>query len=136
MNCVAMASQNDMFNDIQDPEYDVEGGNDDGQEEEGGENTVEGVLIQERPANDYNSKTNKTVAWQEGELSIIIDAMDDHYDMLVGHVKDHEYRRSRVKAWRNLLTAINNWNDLNRTNLVRSVKSIRTKMRNLRQRSK
>ena len=42
-----MASQNDMFNDTQDPEYDVEGGNDDGQEEEGVENTVEGVLIQE-----------------------------------------------------------------------------------------
>ena len=63
------------------------------------------------------------------------DHMDDHYELLVGHTKGHEYRRTRVKAWRNLLGAINHWNDLNGTRIIRSVKSIRTKMRNLRQRS-
>ena len=30
------------------------------------ENVVEGVVIQDRPANDYNATTKKTVAWKEG----------------------------------------------------------------------
>ena len=130
-----MASQKDMFCETQELDVDVDVGNEDGEDEEGGENIVEGIVIQQRAANDYNPKTKKTVAWQEGELSIILDHMDDYYDLLVGHTKDHEYRRTRVKAWQNLLNAINNWNELNGTGLVRSVKSIRTKMRNLRQRS-
>ena len=66
----------------------------------------------------------------------MIDHMEDHLDLLVGHTKGNEYRRTRVKAWKSLLNAINNWNDQNGTHIVRSVKSICTKMRNLKQRSK
>ena len=127
----AMASQNDMFCETQEGEDDVEVVNEGEEDGEDEENTVDGVLIQERPANDYNKKTKKTVAWQEGELSIMIDHMDDHYELLVGHTKGHEYRRTRVKAWRNLLGAINHWNELNGTRIIRSVKSIQTKMCNL-----
>ena len=72
---------------------------------------------------------------RRGELSVMIDHMDEHYEMLVGHTKEAEYRRARVKAWRNLLNGINHWNDLNNTGVVRSVKSIKIKMRNLRARS-
>ena len=103
------------------------------QEDKG--NTVEGVVIQERAANDYDKHTKKTVPWKDGELSIIIDHMEDHYEYLVGHTKDNEYRRTRVNAWRRLLNEINNWNDVNGTQVVRSVKSIKIKMRNLRARS-
>ena len=112
---------------------DVGDGGEDEEEEDG--DTVEGVVVQERVPNDYDAKTKKTVAWQEGELSIIIDHMEDHYDYLVGHTKGNEYRCTRVNAWKRLLREINHWNDFNGTNLVRSVKSIRTKIRNLRQRS-
>ena len=132
---VAMASQQDMFNDTEDFNEVLDVGNDDVDKDEEEENTVEGVVIQDRVPNDYDKKTKKTVAWQEGELSIMIDHMEDHYNLLVGHTKGNEYRKTRVKAWRNLLTGINTWNDQNNTRIVRSVKSIRTKMRNLRQRS-
>ena len=105
------------------------------EEEDDDGNTIEGVVIQDRPANDYDKKSKKTVDWQEGELSIIIDHMEDHYDLLIGHTKGNEYRRTRVNAWKRLLNEINNWNDVNATNIIHSVKSIRTKIRNLRQRS-
>ena len=132
---VAMASQIDLFGDNEDGEEVVDVGNGGEDDDEDGGDTVEGVFIQERPANDYDKKTKKTVPWQEGELSIIIDHMEDHYDLLVGHTKDNDYRRTRVNAWKRLLVEINNWNDVHGTKVIRGVKSIRTKIRNLRQRS-
>ena len=130
-----MASQMDLFGGEEESQEVLNAGEDGEEDEEGEENVVDGIVIQDRVANDYDKKTKKTAAWQEGELSIIVDYMDDHYDKLVGHTKGPDYRKVRVKTWRSLLTAINNWNDLNRTNLIRSVKSIQTKIRNLRQRS-
>ena len=134
-DCDAMASQMDLFGLEEESQEIVNVGEDADEDEDEEENTIEGILIQDRVANDYDKKTKKTVAWQEGELSIIIDYMDDHYDKLVGHTKGPDYRKMRVKTWKSLLAAINNWNDLNNTKLIRSVKSIRTKIRNLRQRS-
>ena len=135
MKLVTMASQKDMFCEEDESQDVIDVGDGGEEEDEDGGDTVEGVVVQERVPNDYDAKTKKTVAWQEGELSIIIDHMDDHYDYLVGHTKGNEYRHTRVNAWKRLLRKINHWNDVNGTNLVRSVKSIRTKIRNLRQRS-
>ena len=104
--------------------------------EMGESNVVEGVVVGNRRANDFDKKTKRTIAWQEGELSIIIDHLDDSLDLLFGHFKESEYRRMRVNAWRTLLNAVNNWNDQNSTGVVRSVLSIKKKIRNLKQRSK
>ena len=134
-DCDAMASQIDLFGGEEESQEVVNVGEDGDEDDDEGENTIDGIVIEERVVNDYDKKTKKTVAWQEGELSIIVDYMEDHYDKLVGHTKGPDYRKVRVKTWRNLLSAINNWNDLNNTKLIRSVKSIRTKIRNLRQRS-
>ena len=130
-----MASQNDMFGDWEESQDIVEGaeGGENVEDDEG--NTVEGVVIQERAANDYDKQTKKTVNWRDGKLSIVIDHMEDHYEHLVGHTKDNEYRQTRVNAWKRLLNEINNWNDVNGTQVIRSVKSIKIKMRNLRARS-
>ena len=83
----------DLFGIEDDSQEVVNAGEEGDEDDEEGENTVEGILIQDRVANDYTQKTKKTVAWQEGELSIIVDYMDDHYDKLVGHTKGHDYRK-------------------------------------------
>ena len=130
-----MASQQDLFNEslANDKPVDIDGDGPDAEEEES--NVVEGVVVGNRPANDFDRRTKRTIAWQEGELSIIIEQMDDNLDVLFGHCKESEYRRTRVNAWKGLLDAVNNWNDQNGTGVVRSVLSIRTKIRNLKQRS-
>ena len=45
----------------------------DGGEDEGDNDadTEEGVVIQESAPNNYDAKAKKTMAWEEGELSII-----------------------------------------------------------------
>ena len=83
-----------------------------------------------------NKKTKTTVYWKDGETSILIDAMEDSMELLVGHIKEHEYRRMRLNRWKTLLNAINAWNEDNNTGVIRSIKSIRTKIFNLRTRSK
>ena len=87
-----------MFGEEEESQEVLNVGNDGEEDEEDEENTIEGVVIQERAPNDYDRKTKKTVAWQEGELSTIIDYMEDHYDKLVGHTKGPDYREVRVKT--------------------------------------
>ena len=131
-----MASQNDLFDENlgNEENVDIDGDQQDAEDDDG--NVVEGVLVGTRRPNDFDKKTRRTIAWQEGELGVIINHLDDNLELLFGHCKESEYRRSRVNAWKSLLNAINNWNDQNGTNVVRSVLSIRTKIRNLKQRSK
>ena len=74
--------------------------------------------------------------WKDGKTSIIIDAMEDSLDLLIGHVKEHEYRRSCRNHWQTLLAAVNGWNVDNETGVVHSVASIRTRIHNLKTRSK
>ena len=88
-----MASQMDLFGGEEESQEVLNAGEDGEEDEEGKENVVDGIVIQDRVANDYDKKTKKTVAWQEGKLSIIVDYMDDHYDKLVGHTKGPDYRK-------------------------------------------
>ena len=133
---ITMTSQNDLFEeDLGNAEpVDIHGHQQDAEDDDG--NVVEGVVVGTRRPNDFDRKTKRTITWQEGELGVIINHLDDKLDVLFGHCKESEYRRTRVNAWKNLLNAINNWNVQNGTNVVRSVLSIRTKIRNLKQRSK
>ena len=127
-------SQNDLFED-QECEIEVVGQGTDGTDE-GEVNRVDGVLIEGPAPNDYNKATKSTVKWKDGEVSIVVDAMEDSMELLIGHIKEHEYRRMRLNRWKSLLNAINTWNEDNGTGVVRSIKSIRTKIFNLRTRSK
>ena len=85
-------SQEDMFADGEADE--IEPG--DPREEENGDenaaNRIDGVVIEGPAPNDYNPKTRKTVLWKDGETLLIKDAMEENLDLLIGHVKSHEYR--------------------------------------------
>ena len=128
-----MASQRDMF-DEESQNYEGDEAVGDADLPEEGPDVVENFGAEE--ANDFDAKTKKTVKFKEGELSILIDHLDNNLDNLTGHIKNNEYHRGRRQAWRNLVDAINNWNQLNGTGLVRSAESIKTKMDNLKYRSK
>ena len=119
-----MASQNDLFDENLGNEEPVDIDGDDLEAEDDEGNVVEGVVVGTRRANDYDRKTKRTIAWQEGELSIIIDHMEDSLDVLFGHCKESDYRKTRVNAWKRLLNEINYWNDQHDTSVVRSVLSI------------
>lgn len=66
-------SRNELFNEnlAHDEPVDINGDGEEAEEEES--NVVEGIIIGNRKANDYDKRTKRTIAWQEGELSIIID---------------------------------------------------------------
>ena len=127
---MASESQNeDQINaDTQNP--DEEGG------DEASANRVDGVVIQAPKPNDYNPATKSTVRWQDGETVPILDALENSKDLLIGHVKDNEYRRIRLNTWAALLADVNQWNADNNTGVVRSVTSIRARIHNLKSRSK
>ena len=131
---MALQSQQDLFEDTEveniDPGEEREDNGD-----ECGANRVDGVVIEGPVPNDYNPKTRRTVLWKDGETSIIINAMEDSLDLLIGHVKEHEYRRSRRNRWQTLLATVNGWNEDNGTGVIRSVASIRTRIHNLKTRS-
>ena len=126
-----MASQRDLFEDQSQQGFE----NLNGEEVEDREEGEEG-LVQEREANDYDPKTKKTKAFQAGELAIIVDHMDENLQILTGFCRDHEYKRKRNNAWRQLVNEINAWNDQNATGIVRSCNSVRDKVNNLKSRSK
>ena len=131
---VAMAPQRDMFDEnSQNLEGDEAVG--DPEMPDGGQVEVEENFGEEM-VNDYDPKTKKTVMFKEGELSVLIDHLDNNLDNLIGHIKNNEYRKGRRAAWHNLVDAINIWNQANGTGLIRSAKSIKTKMDNLKYRSK
>ena len=87
------------------------------------EEAEEGV-IEEREVNDYDPKTKKMKAFQAGELAIIVDHMEENLQILTGFCRDHEYKRKRSNAWRQLVDEINNWNDQNQIGIVRSHNSV------------
>ena len=128
-----MASQRDLFDEYS---QNVEGDEAVGD----AELPEEGQEVEENfggdIANNYNPKTRRTVKFQDAELGILIDHLDTNLDNLVGHIKHNEYRRGQRQAWRNLVDAINNWNLTNSTGLIRSAKSIKTRMDNLKYRSR
>ena len=86
--------------------------------------------------NDYNPETRRTVRYEDGELAIIVDHLDNHYEQLFGHGRNHEYVRDKKTAWTNLINEINNWNKTNNTGIVRGEKSVRQKIQNMIYRSK
>ena len=128
-----MASQRDLFDVSQNDEGDEALGEADLPEECEGD--VEEDFGAEQ-ANDYDPKTKRTVKFQDAELGILIDHLDRNLQNLMGHIKNNEYRRGRRQAWRNLVDAINNWNAANGTGVIRSAKSIKTRLDNLKYRSK
>ena len=114
-----MASQRDLLDDQSQQGFENLGGEEVEDREEG-----EDGAIEEREANDYNPKTKKTKAFQVGELAIIVDHMDENLQILTGFCRDHEYKRKRNNAWRQLVNEINSWNDQNQTGIVRSCNSV------------
>ena len=126
-----MASQKDMF-DENSQANDAEG------EPEGPEGARGGVYenFGEEEANDYDPKTKRTVKFKEGELGIVIDHLENNLQNLTGHIKSNEYRRGRRAAWKRLVTDVNRWNSDNKTGVIRSGASIKTKIDNLKYRSK
>ena len=129
-----MASQQDMFGaDSQNLEGDEVHG--DPELPQDGQVAVEENFGEER-ANDYDPKTKHTVKFKEGELDILVDHLKSNLENLTSHIKTNEYRRGRREAWTSLVNAINLWNETNGTGVIRSAPSIKTKMDNLKYRSK
>ena len=69
-------------------------------------------------------------------MACIVDAMEENLDLLVGHTRGNEYRRKRIKAWKQLMAWIHLWNEQQGTNVVRSYKTTYNKLNNLKARSK
>ena len=133
---MASQSQQDMFCDPENEEIEADDPRHDENGDDNAANRIDGVVIEGPAPNDYNPKTRKTVLWKDGETLLIVDAMEENLDLLIGHVKSHEYRRARRNKWQSLLAAVNGWNEDNETGVVRSVTSIRTQIHNLKTRSK
>ena len=93
-----------------------------------------GDVDTEQP-NDYNPQTKSTVVFQDGELAIIVDHLDSHYEQLFGHGRNLNYVRDKKKAWKALINEINNWNKTQGTGTVRGEKSVKQKIQNLMYRS-
>ena len=132
---MASQSQQDMFGDAEPEEIEADDPRDEETGDESAANRIDGIVIEGPAPNDYNPKTRKTVLWKDGETLLIVDAMEESLDLLIGHVKSHEYRRARRNRWQTLLAAVNGWNQDNETGVVRSVASIRTRIHNLKTRS-
>ena len=130
-----MASQNDLFDNNSQVviNADAEG---EGNDPEGGDEGMETLVNGAREANDYNCRTRQTVKWKEGEMSIIVDSMEENLELLAGHTKGNEYRRKRINAWKKLMNSIHLWNEQNQTGVVRSYQSTYNKLNNLKARSK
>ena len=126
-----MSSQRDIFQDNSQQGYENLNDGELGEREEEEEGTE-----QERTANDYDPKTKKTKAFQAGELAIIVDHMEENLNVLTGFCRDHEYKRLRNNAWKQLVDEINGWNDQQGTGIIRSWTSVRDKVNNLKSRSK
>ena len=127
-----MASQRDMFENSQQGEGEEPHGEAEIPDEGAGGEENYG----EEEANDYDPRTKRTVKFKEGELSVLIDHLENNLQNLTGHIKTNEYRRGRREAWRNLVNSINRWNRDNGTGVIRSARSIKTKLDNLKYRSK
>ena len=115
-----MASQRDLFEDesqngYEEGEVDV----DEPDEPQYEENDAE-----EAQPNDYDPKTKKTKKFKDGELAIIVDHMEENLETLTGHCRDHEYKRIRNNAWRNMVDDINRWNEQNGTGIIRGYISV------------
>ena len=119
-----MASQKDLFED-----------NSQANEAEGEPEGPEGARVDveenfgEEEANDYDPKTKRTVKFQQGELGVIISHLENNLENLTGHIKTNEYRRGQRQAWKRLVNDVNRWNSDNGTGVIRSVASIKTKIR-------
>ena len=126
---IIMASQRDLFEDSQHAEGEEAHGEAEIPDEDQG--AVGDENYGEEEANDYDPRTKRTVKFKEGELSILIDHLESNLQNLTGHIKTNEYRCGRRDAWRNLVNSINRWNRDNGTGAIRSAKSIKTKLDNL-----
>ena len=85
-----MASQKDMFND----NSQAAGADGEAEMPEGGRGEDEENYGAEK-ANNYDSKTKRTIKFQPGELGVIIDHLDKNLQKLTGHIKSNEYRRGQ-----------------------------------------
>ena len=78
----------------------------------------------------------KKIKFFEGEMSIILDTLEDKYETLFGHQKTNEYKRKRKRAWEKLTNAVNHWHVTEGTGKIRTQDTIKTKIDNLKSRSK
>ena len=61
---------------------------------------------------DGNSQADEegTRWYKPGEIAIILDQMENNYNLLFGNCKKVLYKQDRVKAWKKLIDSLNLWN--------------------------
>ena len=72
--------------------------------------------------------------YKSGEIAIMIEHLENNYNFLFGNCKKASYKQQRVKAWNNLMEALNLWNDQTGTDVQRDLESVKRKIENLKQR--
>ena len=125
-----MASQNSLF----ESQGEAGDGNEEVEDAQGSDD-MEVIVNEGRQANDYNKEKKSTVYRKEGEIAIIVNAVEENLELLVGNIRGNEYRRKRIKAWKDLMNRIHLWNEQQGTGVVRSYASTYNKLNNLKARS-
>ena len=72
--------------------------------------------------------------FKPGEIAIMIEHMENKYNMLFGNCKKASYKQQRAKAWQQLIDALNIWNMHAKTEVERDFDSVKRKIDNLKQR--
>ena len=89
----------------------------------------------EAGGNGGGSQQEDGTKWyKSGEIAIMIEHLENNYNFLFGNCKKASYKQQRVKAWNNLMEALNLWNDQTGTDVERDLESVKRKIENLKQR--